>query len=418
VISQQFLTKLRQILAGRFNDDEIRALCFDLGIDYDNLPGEAKERKVTELIGSAKRHNRIDDLLRVVKDSRPDIDWDLLLREVLPADHDTTLEEYQYPRLHIPCMGRPEIELMTSDRVFLLTEANEWFSWEVVGHTCQALPPLSVCSSFIIDSVEGLVVSLYETKPARLRENKWVHIPYDHAILSLASTSMGVIAGDTGGNIALLSKNYHNEIPTLQISEPVLQLLPTTEEGIVVLGIRGGVWMTESSLDLTPTLKPVDLSSFDQPFALYKSGRRSSILLMGNKRLAHLYPSGSIKEISAPIDEGLRSVCISSNMAESYGVLTDTGRLLLVSRDLKLSTPIQFGKDESEVTSIRSFTGRGLLARTTRGNLYLVEENGTFRLVARDNVAMAFTLPGTREIAIIRWQATKGASVVREPIPV
>lgn len=72
VSSQQ----LRIALNDYFNTDELVELCFTLGIDYENLSGEAKAEKVIELILYSERHGRTDDLITTIQRARPNIDWE------------------------------------------------------------------------------------------------------------------------------------------------------------------------------------------------------------------------------------------------------------------------------------------------------------------------------------------------------
>jgi hypothetical protein len=72
---QQYLTGLRQVLDGRFGVGELRTFCFDLGIDYDDLPGESKADKARELVSYVERHGRLSDLVALGKARRPDIPW-------------------------------------------------------------------------------------------------------------------------------------------------------------------------------------------------------------------------------------------------------------------------------------------------------------------------------------------------------
>ena len=86
-LEQECLTGLRRILDEHFNDGELRTLCFDLDVDYDDLPGTAKADKARELINYLKRRKDIPHLVRVGKQQRPDISWceharTLLAREV------------------------------------------------------------------------------------------------------------------------------------------------------------------------------------------------------------------------------------------------------------------------------------------------------------------------------------------------
>ena len=69
------LTELRQELVTRFNEDELRTLCFDLGVDYDGLPGEGKVGKARELVAFLDRRSRIPELLKFGRQLRPDVPW-------------------------------------------------------------------------------------------------------------------------------------------------------------------------------------------------------------------------------------------------------------------------------------------------------------------------------------------------------
>jgi hypothetical protein len=70
------LIKLREILTTRFSDSELRTLCFDMGIDYENLPGRGKSDKARELISYLARRNQIERLIEVGRRQRSDIPWE------------------------------------------------------------------------------------------------------------------------------------------------------------------------------------------------------------------------------------------------------------------------------------------------------------------------------------------------------
>ncbi|MAT97204.1 MAG: hypothetical protein CL608_08680 [Anaerolineaceae bacterium] len=74
--SRKHLITLRQILETRFSDSELRTLCFDLGVDYEGLPGEGKLNKVRELISYLDRRDRIHQLTKIGKKLRPEISWE------------------------------------------------------------------------------------------------------------------------------------------------------------------------------------------------------------------------------------------------------------------------------------------------------------------------------------------------------
>lgn len=69
------LAQLRQHLVTAFNDSELRDLCFDVGIEYENLSGTSKADKVRELIAYLQRRDDIATLVTKVQTLRPHIDW-------------------------------------------------------------------------------------------------------------------------------------------------------------------------------------------------------------------------------------------------------------------------------------------------------------------------------------------------------
>jgi S1-C subfamily serine protease len=69
------LTKLRQILVNRFDEGELRTLCFDLGVDYDSLPGAGKADKAREVVAYLERREQLYELVKVGRQHRSDIPW-------------------------------------------------------------------------------------------------------------------------------------------------------------------------------------------------------------------------------------------------------------------------------------------------------------------------------------------------------
>ena len=67
------LTALRQQIAAHFNEEELRLLCAELGLEYDDLGGRGRAANILELIKWAERHNRLSDLMAAVKAARPDV---------------------------------------------------------------------------------------------------------------------------------------------------------------------------------------------------------------------------------------------------------------------------------------------------------------------------------------------------------
>ena len=70
------LAEWREMLSQRFGMSDLRTLCFDLRIDYDNLPGATKADKVKALLLHVHKEQRLDDMVEVGMRQRPDISWD------------------------------------------------------------------------------------------------------------------------------------------------------------------------------------------------------------------------------------------------------------------------------------------------------------------------------------------------------
>jgi hypothetical protein len=72
---QQYLSTLRQILVSRFSEEELQTLCFDLGIDYDDLPAQGRAGKARALIAHLGHRDRVRELVAIGQRLRPDISW-------------------------------------------------------------------------------------------------------------------------------------------------------------------------------------------------------------------------------------------------------------------------------------------------------------------------------------------------------
>ncbi|MBX3056981.1 MAG: hypothetical protein KF770_10955 [Anaerolineae bacterium] len=70
------LPALRDLLNQHFNDAELRQLTFDLGIEYENLPGpKTRIGKAQSLVEHCLRHGRLPDLLTHCHTQRPQVAW-------------------------------------------------------------------------------------------------------------------------------------------------------------------------------------------------------------------------------------------------------------------------------------------------------------------------------------------------------
>lgn len=67
---QDETSRLYQSLIDRFSKEELRTLCFDLGVEYEDLPGEGRAAKARELVAHLDRRDRLSELIQVVDSSQ------------------------------------------------------------------------------------------------------------------------------------------------------------------------------------------------------------------------------------------------------------------------------------------------------------------------------------------------------------
>ena len=72
---QSYLKKLHQFLLRHFDEEELKTLCLNLGVDYDGLPSTGKTGKARELVLYLERHGRITELKNEVIRQRPRVSW-------------------------------------------------------------------------------------------------------------------------------------------------------------------------------------------------------------------------------------------------------------------------------------------------------------------------------------------------------
>ena len=69
------LTKLRDQINEAFDEEELRDLCFELGVDYESLGGRGKAANVREFIIYCQRHHLFSQLQTALTQVRPNINW-------------------------------------------------------------------------------------------------------------------------------------------------------------------------------------------------------------------------------------------------------------------------------------------------------------------------------------------------------
>lgn len=74
--------QLRDQIADKFNQDELRAIVFDLGLDWDELAGSRKTILIQDLIIQLARNGRLVELVELLKRKRPKCG---LARQTIPV---------------------------------------------------------------------------------------------------------------------------------------------------------------------------------------------------------------------------------------------------------------------------------------------------------------------------------------------
>lgn len=66
------MLEMRQMLLVYFDDSELRDLCFDLDVTYEDLPGQGRKDKARELVAYLDRRGRSPELAEKIEQLRPD----------------------------------------------------------------------------------------------------------------------------------------------------------------------------------------------------------------------------------------------------------------------------------------------------------------------------------------------------------
>ena len=74
-IVKQKRQELKFVLTNYFNISELKDLCFDLEIDFEDLVHTTKKDVIRELIGYCERYENLDMLYKKCQTLRPKIDW-------------------------------------------------------------------------------------------------------------------------------------------------------------------------------------------------------------------------------------------------------------------------------------------------------------------------------------------------------
>lgn len=74
--NQDWRIQLRHAMMQSFNEQELRALCFDIELDYESISTEGRTDTVIEMIDYGLRAGKILDLIRLCERQRPNMPWE------------------------------------------------------------------------------------------------------------------------------------------------------------------------------------------------------------------------------------------------------------------------------------------------------------------------------------------------------
>lgn len=87
--------RLLQQIDDALNEDELRTLCFELDVDYDNLAGDTKRGKSRELILEHRRQGQVAKLVDQLSQMRPHVSWERPAAAQAPV-HDVPAAVYTH----------------------------------------------------------------------------------------------------------------------------------------------------------------------------------------------------------------------------------------------------------------------------------------------------------------------------------
>jgi hypothetical protein len=73
--SAQYLSTLHKQVDRYFSFSEVKTLCFNLGVDYENIPGDIRSAFIRNLIISLAKRERLPELINLLRQERPRVAW-------------------------------------------------------------------------------------------------------------------------------------------------------------------------------------------------------------------------------------------------------------------------------------------------------------------------------------------------------
>jgi hypothetical protein len=318
------------------------------------------------------------------------------------------------------CPSRPVLAVAAQDGIILLTDSGACF-WVSRGKplSLKPLPDLDGCSALAVDSTGILHAGLYDGMIAVPRDDEWSYCPADAAVLSLAASRWGLAIGDAVGSVA-----YRNPpgpaFAKVALGEAVVELA-ATDDGVVALGARGGLWRLGEPQGGTISSAPISVNeALGRPVGLFDTGNPSKVGVFSGERLALLshgtrHLKVGIRRFPDGIDKVVRFGPKPGKTEDlPLGILTDAGQVWFVDADLKTVAPVLLPDESREVVGLALGPYGWLLAWTITGSLLAVSRDRTVRTLDTGDVTLAFADPDLPvRVAVVHWRPERGVRVRR-----
>jgi hypothetical protein len=357
------------------------------------------EDELTTIVNEVDKILKIKEKERIKKYSQSNaIEKKVLSKNIVDSNIDDVADIFI---IEIPCDNNPFSEFIANENIYLLSDGNEWLNIDINKKCCTLLPFRSTCSSAVIDSNQSLFVGLYKREVLQLKKNNWIDSMWDCSVLSMVSTPHGIIVGDENGKLSHF-KQIGNLISMIVIDEPVIKIV-CLKNGIVILGSNGGVWTTQWPIDEHASLKKANLNDFFQVYNIFNSIQPDKVILMKDNKLALFdFHSNKISLTSETFSLSIREICINPLNQNNFLLLSDEGKLLLLSHDFMKVKSIDFPNEKNIVSGIRAISSESFLAWTKSGNLYIIQKNAVYNKTDYKDVVMAFVDNNKKGVYIIQ----------------
>ena len=167
------LVELRDLLDKCFSISELDTLCFDLGVDPENLSGSTKSERSRGLIAYVLRRNMLDQLVELCNKYRPNTTWpkwdtnEVIPRSEFPYDGFQPESNGRHLKIFL-CHGRPDkpkVDILYNQ--LTVDEFDPWFDsrkllpgqdWEYeIRQALKSSDVVIICSSMSSVSRTGYV---------------------------------------------------------------------------------------------------------------------------------------------------------------------------------------------------------------------------------------------------------------------